>query len=431
VDDRRGLSKPALGEDLLEQVLDTANVRAAWKRVRANKGAPGVDGMSIDEFPALTREHWPDICEALSSGTYKPAPIRRKIIPKPNGGERLLGIPTVLDRVIQQAIAQVLTPIFDPEFSESSFGFRPKRSAHGAVKQVQRFIRQRRRIAVDLDLSKFFDRVDHDVLMVRVARRVSDKRLLRLIGKYLRAGVEVDGEVHPTREGVPQGGPLSPLLANIVLDDFDVELERRGHHFARYADDVMILVRSERAGRRVMASVTRYLERRLKLQVNRDKSRVIPTDQCTFLGFAFRGTKISWSDQTFRRFKQEVKRFTNRNWGVSMSRRLRELARYLRGWMGYFGLSGYYRPIAEIDGWIRRRIRMCFWKMWRKPRTRIRNLLKLGTHRDLAISAGLSSKGPWCLARTLSTNCGLSNAYLARIGLISVRDLWIRLAPLR
>ena len=344
---------------------------------------------------------------------------------------RLLGIPTVIDRVIQQAIAQVLTPLFDPEFSESSFGFRPGRSAHGAVKQVRRYIRLGRRVAVDLDLAKFFDGVDHDVLMSRVARRIADKRLLRLIGKYLRAGVWVDGQVHPTREGVPQGGPLSPLLANIVLDDFDKELESRGHWFARYADDVIVLVRSRRAGERVMASLTRFLESRLKLRVNTEKSRVVPTNECAFLGFGFRRNKICWSAKTLARFKREVKRFTHRHWGVSMERRLRELGRYLRGWMAYFGLSEYYRPIPELDGWIRRRIRLCYWVQWKTKRTRIAHLLALGAKRRRAILTGASSKGPWHMARMLSTQHGLSNAWLAQQGLVSIRDLWIQLAPLR
>jgi RNA-directed DNA polymerase len=321
--------QPALGDDLLERVLESANLRAAWQQVKANKGAPGVDDMSIEEFPAWAREHWPGIREALLEGSYRPAPLRQREIPKPGGrGTRRLRIPTVLDRVILQALQQVLTPIFDPSFSEPSFGYRPRRSAHGAVKQVQRFIREGYRVAVDLDVEQFFDRVDFDVLMARLGRRVADKRLLRLIGRFLRAGVMVDGQLHPTRQGIPQGSPLSPLLANVVLDDLDQELARRGLRFARYADDVVILVRSLRAGQRVMASVARFLHRRLKLEVNVEKSQVVPTDQIAFLGFSFRGTKICWSDKTMARFKHRVKQLTRRNWGVSMRRRLTELERY-------------------------------------------------------------------------------------------------------
>ena len=426
---RRETMQPALGEDLLERVLESANLRAAWQQVRANKGAPGVDGMSIEEFPAWAREHWPGIRKALLDGSYRPSPLRQRMIPKPGGrGQRRLRIPTVVDRVILQALQQVLTPIFDPSFSESSFGYRPGRSAHGAVKQVQRFIRDGHRVAVDLDVDQFFDRVDFDVLMARLGRRVTDQRLLRLIGRFLRAGVMVDGQLHPTRQGIPQGSPLSPLLANVVLDDLDKELERRGLRFARYADDVVVLVRSQRAGQRVMASLARFLRRRLKLEVNVEKSQVALTDQISFLGFSFRGAKICWSAKTLARFQREVKRFTNRNWGVSMRRRLTELERYLRGWMGYFWISEYYRPIPEIDGWLRRRVRMGYWVQWRTRRTRINRLLKLGVGREHAFSTGLSSHGPWHLARTEATQLAMSNSWLAQQGLVSFKDLWISFA---
>jgi RNA-directed DNA polymerase len=424
---RRTAIQPALGEDLMERVVDRANMRRAWKRVRSNKGAPGIDGITLEEFPAYARAHWPEIRQSLLDGTYQPSPLRRKAIPKPGGkGERLLGIPTVVDRVIGQAILQILSPIFDPDFSASSFGFRPKRSAHGAVKQVRDFIRQGYRIAVDLDLEKFFDNVQHDVLVSRLARKVSDKVLLGLIGRYLRAGVMVEGIVQPTEWGTPQGSPLSPLLANIVLDDLDKELERRGHRFARYADDLVILVRSQRAGVRVKASVTRYLTQKLKLRVNEQKSHVVPSNECTFLGFTFRGTQIRWSDASFADFRHEVRRLTGRSWGVSMAHRLDKLNRYLRGWMNYFGISEYYRPIPELDGWLRRRIRMCYWKQWRRVRTRIRNLLRLGTGKRQAILTGLSRKGYWHLARTLATQTGMTNQWLAQQGLLSIRDLWLK-----
>ena len=425
-DPRRAGTQPALDDDLMARVLASANLKLAWQQVKANQGAAGVDGMSIDAFPSFAKEHWPSRREALLNGTYQPSPLRQQLIPKPDGrGLRQLRIPTVLDRVSLQAIQQVLTPILDPGFSESSFGYRPGRSAHGAVQQVQRDIRAGYRIAVDLDLEQLFDRVDFDVLMSRLGRHVSDQRLLRLIGKYLRAGVLIDGELHPTRQGIPQGSPLSPLLANLVLDDFDRELERRGHRFARYADDAVILVRSPRAGQRLMASIARFLHRRLKLAVNGEKSKVVPTDQLSFLGFSFRGTKICWSEKTSARFRREVRRLTNRNWGVSRHRRLTELGRYLRGWMGYFWISEYYRPLPEIDQWIRRRVRMCYWVQWRRARTRIGNLLKMGVPKDHAVLTGRSSRGPWHLARTEATQLAMSNQWLAQQGLVSVKDLWI------
>ena len=290
---RRDDMQPSLHEDLMARVMDRANVQRAWRRVKANRGAPGVDGMTIDEFPAFVRTHWPAIRQALLEGTYQPSPVRRVSIPKPAGrGERRLGIPTTTDRVICQSIQQVLTPIFDPDFSESSFGFRPGRSAQGALRQLQQYLREGRRVAVDLDLEKFFDRVDPDVLMARVARKVRSKRLLALIGRYLRAGVLVGNAIQATEVGTPQGSPLSPVLANILLDDLDRELEKRGHRFVRYADDLLIVVGSVRAGERVKTSITRYLTTKLKLVVNEQKSRVARTNECVFLGFTFRGAKL-------------------------------------------------------------------------------------------------------------------------------------------
>ncbi len=318
IEGRRCLTQPALHVRLMEEVLAAANLRRAWARVKANRGAPGIDGMHIEDFPAFAREQWPTIREHLADGSYCPSPLRRVMIPKPGGGERPLGIATVADRLIRPAIAQVLTPIFDPGFSESSFGFRPKRSAHGALRQVQAHIRAGYRIAVDLDLAKFFDNVRHDILMARAARKVGDKRLLALIGRYLRAGVMVGETFEPSELGTPQGGPLSPLLANILLDDLDRELERRGHRFARYADDLLILVRSQRAGERVKRSITAYLDRRLKLPVNEQKSRVAPIDECVFLGFTFRKGRLRWSEVAFEDFKHQVRKLTGRSWGVSM-----------------------------------------------------------------------------------------------------------------
>ncbi len=415
-----------MNHDLLSRVLAQANVQQAWKQVRSNKGAPGADRMTLAEFPDFARQHWPAIRQSLINGTYQPSPVLRKVIPKPQGGERLLGIPTVLDRVIQQAIAQVLTPIFDPLFSPNSFGFRPGRSAHDAVRQVKQTIQDGRSYGIDVDLSKFFDTVNHDLLMNRLGRKVRDKRLLKLIGRYLRAGVIDKGQCLPTRLGVPQGGPLSPLLSNVVLDDLDKELEKRGHAFARYADDFVILVNSQRAGERVMESITHFLERRLKLRVNNGKSKVVKATDSEFLGFTFKGKKIRWTAITLSRFKHRVRELTARSSGISMGKRLRQLSEYLRGWMGYFSLSEYYRPLPELDQWIRRRIRCCFMKQWCRPKTRIRNLIRLGVDRRRAISIGLSSKGPYRLAKTYAVQLGLNDRFLATAGLVFLKDLWVR-----
>lgn len=423
---RRGGTQPALHVDLMEQVVAPENMRRAWRQVKANKGAPGIDGMRIEDFPGYAREHWSTIRRRLLDGSYRPQPVRRVSIPKPGGGERLLGIPTVIDRLIQQAIAQAMTPIFDPEFSESSFGFRPKRCAHGALRQVQAHIKAGYRIAVDLDLAKFFDNVQHDLVLVRVARRVGDARLLALVGRYLRAGVMVGETFQPSELGTPQGSPLSPLMANIMLDDLDRELERRGHRFARYADDLIILVRSQRAGQRVKRKLTTYLGRRLKLPVNEHKSRVAAIDECVFLGFTFRAGKLRWSHQAFADFKHRVRELTGRSWGVSMRYRLDKLAQYVRGWMGYFGISQYYRPVPEFDEWLRRRVRMCYWKQWRLCRTKVRRLLALGTSKRAAILTAISSKSYWHLSRTLATQTGMTNEWLQQQGLLSVRVLWMR-----
>lgn len=421
------IEQPDPNDHLYERIFSLNNVKSAWKRVKSNKGAAGVDGVSIEAFPGLFRDQWKNIRESLLNGTYKPLPVKRVEIPKQAGGTRPLGIPTVIDRLIQQAIAQELVPIFDPDFSDHSFGFRPGRSAQDAVRKVQLYIKEGYRFAVDMDLEKFFDTVNHDALMYRVARKVRDKRVLKLIGKFLRAGVNVNGRLQQTRKGVPQGGPLSPLLANIMLDDLDKELERRGHRFVRYADDFIILVKSQQAGERVMASVKRFIERKLKLKVNEAKSRVAKTDQTNFLGFTFKGTKIRWSDAAFKEFKRRIKRLTGRSWFVSMDYRFKKLAQYLRGWMNYYGISEYYRPLPEIDHWLRRRVRMCYWKQWRWCRTKVRNLLKIGTSLRLAISVGLSRKGPWHLSRTLATQSGMTNQWLKDQGLLSVKELWVKI----
>lgn len=407
-------------------VLTRDNLRSAWKRVKANKGAPGIDGIAIEDLPAYLRAHWEDIRYQLETGRYRPQAVRRVEIPKDDGGKRLLGIPTVMDRVIQQAIAQVLTPILDPGFSESSFGFRPGRNAHQAIKQVQGHVKAGYAIAVDIDLAKFFDTVDHDVLMSIIGRTIRDKALLALIGRYLRAGVLVGEHIEPSDIGTPQGGPLSPLLANILLNELDHELERRGHRFARYADDMVILVKSQRAGDRVMQSLTRYLEGRLKLKLNPAKSKVAKMSDCGFLGFTIIRGKIRWLDKKLAAFKHRVKELTGRSWGVSMATRLRKLGQYVRGWLGYFGISEYYRPIPELDEWIRRRIRMGYWKQWRWPRTKIKHLLALGVSLKTAIQHGVSSKSYWHMARTPAMQQALNNDWLLAQGVPSIKALWCK-----
>jgi len=419
--------QPALSNDLLEHILSAENLHRAWKRVRANKGAPGVDGMAIDAFPDWANGNWAEVKSALFAGRYHPAPVRRVEIPKPNGGVRLLGIPTVLDRLIQQAIAQRLMPLFDPDFSTHSYGFRPGRNAQQAVHQIQHDIAQNRRHAVDIDLSKFFDRVNHDLLMTHLGRKVQDKRVLKLIKRYLRAGVLLDGRVEASQQGVPQGGPLSPLLANILLDPLDKELERRGHRFARYADDIIIVLGSQRAGERVLRSLTRYLENGLRLLVNTDKSRVVKVSDSQFLGFTFRGGRIHWHAKALEKFKQRVRQLTNRNWGVSMRYQLYKLSQYLRGWINYFGIASGYQHCVDLDQWIRRRIRMAYWRQWRKPRTKVQNLIKRGVSIQAAVACGLTSKGPWRSSKTPGIQQALSNAYLKAEGLFSLRDGWIKL----
>lgn len=416
---------PALEVQLMERVLESRNVKRAWQQVKQNHGAPGVDGMTTGEFPTYARLHWQSTRCALMDELYRPSPVRRAFIPKPHGGKRELGIPIVVDRVIQQAIAQVLTPLFDPDFSESSFGFRPKRSAHDAVKRVREYISDGFSEVIEVDLKRFFDEVNHDVLMHRVAKKVHDKRLLKLIGSYLRTGVEVDGVIEPTTKGVPQGGPLSPLLSNIVLDDLDKELEKRGHRFVRYADDFVILVKSKRAGERVKASITRFLERKLKLKVNSDKSKVGKANKCKFLGFTFPGKTIRWTKEAYQEFKHHVRRLTGRSRGISWERRITELNRYIRGWMNYFRLSKYWKPIPELEAWMRRRIRMCYWKQWRYARNKIAYMRKAKVPLHFAIPVGMSNKSVWRLARHSAVNKAIPNQFIHKtLGLISIRELW-------
>ena len=418
-------SQTALNNNLMDLILSRPNMERAWKRVRANKGAPGIDGLTIDKFPAYFHEHGDVIIESIRLGQYRPYPVRRVYIEKDDGSQRALGIPTVFDRTIQQAIVQVIMPSIDLEFSDFSFGFRPQRSQHQAVRKVQSFIAEGRKIAVDVDLSKFFDRVNHDLLMTQLGKRIHDKALLQLISRYLRAGVVENGVLLESREGVPQGGPLSPFLSNVVLDLLDKELEHRNHRFARYADDFIILVKSKRAGERVLSSITRFVERDLKLKVNDQKSQVGPINKCKFLGFTFHGKYLRWHPKAIAKFKHEVRLLTGRSWGVSMEERLNALTKYLRGWINYFGIANQYQYSVDLDYWIRRRIRMCYWKQWRRPRTKVRNLLKLGVHKKLAIACGITSKSYWHSARTEGIQKGLTNKYLEDQGLYSLKDRWV------
>jgi RNA-directed DNA polymerase len=407
----------------MERVVERDNLKKALAQVRRNKGAPGIDGMSVEDLAAHLKAHWPMIRVQLLDGTYRPQPVRRVAIPKATGGTRALGIPTVLDRFIQQAVMQVLQAEWNPTFSGSSYGFRPGRSAHQAVTRAQEYIAAGYRIVADLDLEKFFDRVCHDVLMGLVAKRVSDKRLLKLIRGYLTAGVLEGGLVGPTDEGVPQGGPLSPLLSNLMLDVLDRELERRGHRFVRYADDCNIYVRSRRAGERVMASVTRFLERRLKLKVNTEKSAVAPPSQRKFLGFSFTAgpePKRRIAPQALRRFKERVRELTRRTSGRALAQIVAKLAVYLIGWRGYFGFCETLSVLRRLDEWVRRRLRAIAWKQWKRGRTRFAELRRRGVGRDLAAQTAGSPQGPWRLSNSPALNMALSKAFFRALGLPAV-----------
>jgi RNA-directed DNA polymerase len=417
---RRGTESPAIGEQLMEEVCERENCKQALARVKANKGSAGVDGMTVQQLPEHLKQHWPVIREQMLSGTYKPQPVKRVEIPKPDGGIRSLGIPTVLDRFIQQAVMQVLQRRWDRTFSEHSYGFRPGRSAHQAVEQAQKYIADGYRWVVDLDLEKFFDRVNHDRLMAKIAERIGDKRMLKLIRAFLTAGVLEEGLVNPVDEGTPQGGPLSPLLSNIVLDEFDRELERRGLRFARYADDSNIYVRSKRAGERVMESVTRFIATKLKLKVNEMKSAVARPWERKFLGFSFTSAGIPKrriAPKAVARFKERVRELTSRTRGVSMERMAEELTRYLRGWLGYFGKCETPSVLERLERWFRRRFRSAIWKQWKQGSVRFAELRKRGVGKDLAASTAGSAHGPWRLADSPGLHLALPNAYFDSLGI--------------
>jgi len=421
----RATESPARVEQRMEEVCGRENCLRALRRVKANKGSPGIDGMKVGELPGYLKRHWPAIREQLLSGTYQPQPVKRVEIAKPEGGVRKLGIPTVLDRFIQQAVMQVLQGKWDQTFSEHSHGFRPQRSAHQAVAKAQQYIAEGNRWVVDIDLEKFFDRVNHDRLMAAVARRVSDKRMLKLIRAFLESGVMENGLVSPVEEGTPQGGPLSPLLSNLVLDELDRELERRQHRFVRYADDCNIYVASERAGKRVMQSVTSFIRRRLKLKVNQAKSAVARPQERKFLGFSFTsGTKPKRriAPKALLRCKQRVRELTRRTRGISLEQMMKELAIYVQGWKGYFGYCQTPSVLRGLDQWTRRRLRSVIWKQWKRGTVRYRKLRQRNVGADLAAQTAGSSHGPWRLAGSPALTSAFSIAYFDSLGLPRLFD---------
>ena len=423
-----GKAQPARVEGLWEAMLSRQNLERALRQVERNKGAPGVDGMTVAELRPWLKTHWPVTLMLLDEGHYRPQPVRRVVIPKPGGGERLLGVPTALDRLIQQAIAQALTPIFDPGFSKSSFGYRPGRSAHQAVDAAREYVREGHEWVVDVDLERFFDRVQHDAVMARVARKVGDRRLLRLIRRYLEAGVMVEGVKQPSAEGTPQGSPLSPLLSNIMLDDLDRELERRGHRFVRYADDVRVHVRSERAGERTLAGLTEFIEKRLKLKVNRKKSTVRRAAQATVLGFGFiyrRDGKVGIrvDPKALERMRLRVRTLTGRSWRISMEERIQRLNVFITAWCAYFKLAETPEEFRDIDGWLRRRLRQVRWEEWKQPATRKRKLRGLGVPPREAREWGGRGKGPWRAAGTFLSRA-LPNSYWDTLGLTTFSERW-------
>lgn len=407
----------------MERVVERSNLWSAYQRVVQNKGAPGVDDLTVTEFKDWLKVHWPSVKDALLGGRYIPQPVRRVDIPKPSGGMRTLGVPTVLDRLIQQALHQVLQPHFEPEFSDGSFGFRPGRNAQQAVCRAQTYIREGKRWVVDLDLEKFFDRVNHDVLMARVARRVSDARVLKLIRRFLEAGMMQDGLVKPRTEGTPQGGPLSPLLSNILLTDLDRELERRGLAFCRYADDCNVYVGSHAAGERVMRGVRVFLEEVLHLRVNAEKSAVARPWGRKFLGFSFtahREARLRVAPESVRRLMQRVREQLRRGRGRSLSHTIEDLNPLLRGWIQYFQNTQCTGALADLDSWIRRRLRCLLWRQWKHPRTRRRRLHTLGLSAQRARDGAANGRGPWWNAGASHMNHALPAAFFTRLGLVSL-----------
>lgn len=409
----------------MDAVVERSNLWRAYERVMRNKGAAGVDGLTVHEFKSWLQRHWPSVKAALLTGDYLPAAIRKVDIPKPNGGVRTLGIPTVVDRLIQQALLQVLQPEFEPEFSEHSYGFRPGRNAWQAVQRAQSYIREGRRWVVDLDLEKFFDRVNHDILMSRIARKVKDARVLKLIRRYLEAGMMSEGIVSARTEGTPQGGPLSPLLSNILLTDLDRELERRGHRFCRYADDCNIYVKSEAAGQHAMASITGYLEKKLKLRVNLGKSAVARPWQRKFLGYSVTGHKqarLQIADSSVKRLKDRAREIVVGNASRNLDKTIAALNPVLRGWVSYFRLTEVKGVLQELDGWIRRKLRCLLWRQWKRPATRNKRLQARGLDETRAWKSASNGRGPWWNAGASHMNAAYPKRFFDVLGLVSLLD---------
>ena len=420
-----GETKPEAAQGLLEAALERSNMMRAYQRVVDNKGAPGVDGLTVSELKPWLQAHWAKIKQALLAGEYLPAAVRKVEIPKPQGGVRILGIPTVLDRLIQQALHQILQPLFDPGFSGSSYGFRPGRNAHQAVKAAQRYVAEGRRWTIDLDLEKFFDRVNHDVLMARVERKVKDTGVLKLIRRYLEAGLMEGGIASARSEGTPQGGPLSPLLSNILLDDLDRELERRGHRFCRYADDCNIYVKSNRAGQRVKQSITAFLEQRLKLKVNVDKSAVARPWERKFLGYSMtwhRKPKLRIASESRKRITEKIRSALQRGRGQSMRQVIEGLNPVLRGWMAYFRCTEVKNVLEELDGWLRHKLRTLLWRQWKRVHTRARNLMKAGIDQVRAWTSATNGRGPWWNGGSTHMNQAFPKSWFDRMGLVSLLD---------
>ena len=420
-----GETKPEAAQRLLEAALERGNMLRAYQRVVENKGAPGVDGLTVLELKPWLQGHWLKIKQAVLAGEYMPAAVRKVEIPKPQGGVRTLGIPTVLDRLIQQGLHQILQPLFDPGFSRSSYGFRPQRNAHQAVEAARSYVTEGKRWTVDLDLEKFFDRVNHDVLMARVARKVKDERVLKLIRRYLEAGLMEGGVASARSEGTPQGGPLSPLLSNILLDDLDRELERRGHRFCRYADDCNIYVGSYRTGQRVMQGITAFMEQRLKLKVNADKSAVARPWERKFLGYSMtwhKKPRLKIASQSRQRLTEKVRLALRHGRGQSMQQVIKGLNPVLRGWMAYFRLTEVKNVLEELDGWLRHRLRALLWRQWKRVYPRARNLMKAGLDELRAWTAATNGRGPWWNAGAAHMNRAYPKSWFDHMGLVSLLD---------
>lgn len=422
-------SKEADGADLLERILDRDNLNRAYKRVRANKGAPGIDGMTVEDALPWMQQHRQELLDSIRAGKYKPQPVRRREIPKPDGGVRQLGVPTVIDRVIQQAIAQQLTPIFEPLFIDGSYGYRPNRSAQQAIQKVKEYAEQGYTTAVEIDLSKYFDTLNHELLMNMIREEVKDKRVVDLIKKILKSGVMVEGLLVKTEEGSPQGGPLSPLLANIYLNKYDQEMTRRGVKVIRYADDIVILAKSKRAGERLLESSKRFLEGKLKLKLNAEKSRVVSVYSIRnfkFLGFGLgkgrNGVYIRVHAKSLKKAKQKLKELTSRSQGRNVRKVMENVKVFIRGWLGYFGIASMKTTMQEWDGWLRRRLRMYIWKQWKKPRTRVENLMKLGVPEWQACTISYSRKAYWRSAKHAAVNMAITSKRLAQAGYFSLSD---------